>query len=248
MTQIELGMNMALKYKRILLKFSGEALMGDGDFGLDAQTLKSVVSQVKSLRDLGVEVGIVVGGGNIFRGAQIQDSGIQRTTGDHMGMMATVINALALRDVIESQGMKSQVLSAMSIEGVSSGFNANTVKKQLAEGEVLVFAAGTGSPFFTTDTAAALRGIEIDADIVLKATKVDGIYTADPVKDPAATRYQALSYDDVIQKNLQVMDMTAFVLCRDHKMPIRVFDMFKNDAVIRIVQGDDEGTLVSAGE
>jgi uridylate kinase len=241
-------MNMALKYKRILLKFSGEALMGDGDFGLDAQTLKSVVSQVKSLRDLGVEVGIVVGGGNIFRGAQIQDSGIQRTTGDHMGMMATVINALALRDVIESQGMKSQVLSAMSIEGVSSGFNANTVKKQLAEGEVLVFAAGTGSPFFTTDTAAALRGIEIDADIVLKATKVDGIYTADPVKDPAATRYQALSYDDVIQKNLQVMDMTAFVLCRDHKMPIRVFDMFKNDAVIRIVQGDDEGTLVSAGE
>ncbi|HHS99830.1 MAG TPA: UMP kinase [Thiomicrospira sp.] len=239
---------MALKYKRILLKFSGEALMGDGDFGLDAQTLKSVVSQVKSLRDLGVEVGIVVGGGNIFRGAQIQDSGIQRTTGDHMGMMATVINALALRDVIESQGMKSQVLSAMSIEGVSSGFNANTVKKQLAEGEVLVFAAGTGSPFFTTDTAAALRGIEIDADIVLKATKVDGIYTADPVKDPAATRYQALSYDDVIQKNLQVMDMTAFVLCRDHKMPIRVFDMFKNDAVIRIVQGDDEGTLVSAGE
>jgi uridylate kinase len=248
LTQIELGMNMALKYKRILLKFSGEALMGDGDFGLDAQTLKSVVSQVKSLRDLGVEVGIVVGGGNIFRGAQIQDSGIQRTTGDHMGMMATVINALALRDVIESQGMKSQVLSAMSIEGVSSGFNANTVKKQLAEGEVLVFAAGTGSPFFTTDTAAALRGIEIDADIVLKATKVDGIYTADPVKDPAATRYQALSYDDVIQKNLQVMDMTAFVLCRDHKMPIRVFDMFKNDAVIRIVQGDDEGTLVSAGE
>jgi len=239
---------MTLKYKRILLKFSGEALMGDGDFGLDSKTLNNVVAQVRALRVLGVEVGIVVGGGNIFRGAQIQGSGIQRTTGDHMGMMATVINALALRDVIESQGMKSQVLSAMAIEGVSNGFNANAVKKQIAEGQVLVFAAGTGSPFFTTDTAAALRGIEIDADIVLKATKVDGIYTADPVKDPSATRYQSLSYDDVIQKNLQVMDMTAFVLCRDHKMPIRVFDMFKDNAVIRIVQGEDEGTLVSAGE
>ena len=239
---------MALRYKRILLKFSGEALMGDGEFGLDADTLKKVVGEVKSLRDLGVEVGIVVGGGNIFRGAQIEGSGIQRTTGDHMGMMATVINALALRDVIESMGMKSQVLSAMSIEGVSTGFNANAVKKQLANGEVLVFAAGTGSPFFTTDTAAALRGVEIDADIVLKATKVDGIYNADPVKDTTATRYQSLSYDEVIQKNLQVMDMTAFVLCRDHKMPIRVFDMFKPNAVIRIVQGEDEGTLVSSGE
>lgn len=236
---------MALKYKRILLKFSGEALMGDGDFGLDANTLKSVVTEVKSLRDLGVEVGIVVGGGNIFRGAQIQGSGIQRTTGDHMGMMATVINALALRDVIESMGMRSQVLSAMAIEGVSTGFNANLVKKQLAEGEVVIFAAGTGSPFFTTDTAAALRGIEIDAEIVLKATKVDGIYTADPMKDASATRYSSLSYEEVIQKNLQVMDQTAFVLCRDHKMPIRVFDMFKDNAVIRIVKGEDEGTLVS---
>ncbi|WP_127471001.1 UMP kinase [Thiomicrorhabdus aquaedulcis] len=239
---------MTLKYKRILLKFSGEALMGDGDFGLEAKTLHRVVGQVKELHDLGVEIGIVVGGGNIFRGAQIQGSGIARTTGDHMGMMATVINALALRDVIESFGMKSQILSAMSIEGISSGFNANTVKKQLADGEVLVFAAGTGSPFFTTDTAAALRGIEIDADIVLKATKVDGIYTADPVKDLTATRYKSLTYNEVIQKNLQVMDMTAFVLCRDHNMPIRVFDMFKDNAVIRIVKGGDEGTLVSSGE
>ena len=236
---------MTLKYKRILLKFSGEALMGSGDFGLCAETLKKVVAEVKSLRSLGVEVGIVVGGGNIFRGAQIQGSGIQRTTGDHMGMMATVINALALRDVIESQGMRAQMMSAMSIEGVSSGFNASQVKKQLLDGDVVVFAAGTGSPFFTTDTAAALRGIEIDADIVLKATKVDGIYTADPKKDVHATRYTHLSYDEVIQKNLQVMDQTAFVLCRDHQMPIRVFDMFKQDAVIRIVQGEDEGTLVS---
>ena len=216
---------------------------------MDAETLKSVVSQVKSLRDLGVEVGIVVGGGNIFRGAQIQGSGIQRTTGDHMGMMATVINALALRDVVESMGMKAHVLSAMSIEGIATdGFNANAAKKMLSSGEVVIFAAGTGSPFFTTDTAAALRGVEIDADIVLKATKVDGIYTADPVKDSSATRYQSLTYDEVIQKNLQVMDMTAFVLCRDHNMSIRVFDMFKENAVIRIVQGEDEGTLVSTGE
>lgn len=239
---------MALKYKRILLKFSGEALMGDGEFGLCAETLKKVVKQVKDLCNLGVEVGIVVGGGNIFRGAQIQGSGIQRTTGDHMGMMATVINALALRDVVESMDMKAQVLSAMSIEGISTGFNANLVRKQLAAGEVVIFAAGTGSPFFTTDTAAALRGVEIGADIVLKATKVDGIYSADPYKDPNAERYSTLSYDDVIQKNLQVMDMTAFVLCRDHGMPVRVFDMFKDQAVIRIVKGEDEGTLVSSGE
>ncbi|VAW48774.1 Uridine monophosphate kinase [hydrothermal vent metagenome] len=239
---------MALKYKRILLKFSGEALMGSGDFGLDADTLKSVVSQVKALRDLGVEVAIVVGGGNIFRGAQIQGAGIQRTTGDHMGMMATVMNALALRDVIESMGMTSQILSAMPIDGISVGFDANSAQKQLVNGDVLVFAAGTGSPFFTTDTAAALRGIEVNAEIVLKATKVDGIYSADPMKDASATRYQFLTYDDVIQKNLQVMDMAAFVLCREHKMPIRVFDMFKDDAVIRIVQGESEGTLVAEGE
>ncbi len=236
---------MALAYQRVLLKFSGEALMGAGDFGLDAVTLRKVVSEVKALHDLGVEIGIVVGGGNIFRGAQIEGAGIQRTTGDNMGMMATVINALALRDVIDDMGMDALVFSAMSIEGVSHGFNANHVKKQLIEGKIAIFAAGTGSPFFTTDTAAALRGIEIDADIVLKATKVDGIYTADPVKDPLATRYNRLSYDEVIQKNLQVMDMTAFVLCRDHNMPIRVFDMFKEHAVIRIVQGENEGTLVS---
>lgn len=238
---------MSLKYKRVLLKFSGEALMGEGEFGLEAKTLRKVVAEVKALIAIGVEVGIVVGGGNIFRGAQIEGSGIQRTTGDNMGMMATVINALALRDVIEDMGMDATVFSAMSIEGVSHGFNANQVKKQLTQGKIAIFAAGTGSPFFTTDTAAALRGIEIAADIVLKATKVDGIYTADPVKDSTATRYVSLTYDEVIQRNLQVMDMTAFVLCRDHNMPIRVFDMFKEDAVIRIVKGEDEGTLVSEG-
>lgn len=236
---------MPLKYKRILLKFSGEALQGPNAFGLDADTLKKVVAEVKSLQSLGVELGLVVGGGNIFRGAQIEGAGIQRTTGDQMGMMATVINALAIRDVIEDAGMKATIFSAMSIEGISHGFNANQVRKMLEGGQIAIFAAGTGSPFFTTDTAAALRGIEIDADIVLKATKVDGIYTADPVKDASAVRLSALSYDEVISKNLQVMDMTAFVLCRDHKMPIRVFDMFKENAVIRIAQGEDEGTLVS---
>lgn len=237
---------MSLKYSRVLLKFSGEALMGANEFGLDASTLRTVVAEVKALIELGVEVGVVVGGGNIFRGAQIQGSGIQRTTGDHMGMMATVINALALRDVVEDMGMQAVVYSAMSIEGVSHGFNANQVKKTLKEGQVAIFAAGTGSPFFTTDTAAALRGIEIEADIVLKATKVDGIYTADPVKDPTAERYAQLTYDEVIQRDLKVMDMAAFVLCREHQMPIRVFDMFKEEAVVRIVRGEDEGTLVSA--
>lgn len=235
---------MALKYSRVLLKFSGEALMGQNSFGLDAETLRNVVAEVKTLHDLGVEVGLVVGGGNIFRGAQIQGSGIERTTADQMGMMATVINALAIRDVIEDMDMHAVVYSAMSIEGVSHGFHANHVKKSLAKGDIAIFAAGTGSPFFTTDTAAALRGIEIDADIVLKATKVDGIYNADPVTTPSAARYSKLSYEQVIEQNLQVMDMTAFVLCREHRMPIRVFDMFKPDAVIRIVQGEDEGTLV----
>ncbi|MBN2606363.1 MAG: UMP kinase [Thiotrichales bacterium] len=235
---------MSLKYSRVLLKFSGEALMGPGDFGLDAATLRQVVGEVKTLKGLGVEVGIVVGGGNIFRGAQIAGAGIARTTGDQMGMMATVINALALRDVVEDMGMDAVVYSAMSIEGISHGFHANQVQKDLKQGKVVIFAAGTGSPFFTTDTAAALRGIEIDAQLVMKATKVDGIYTADPMKDPNAERYSELSFDEVIAKNLQVMDMAAFVLCREHNMPIRVFDMFKKDAVVRIVKGEDEGTLV----
>ena len=235
---------MSLNYSRVLLKFSGKALMGKGDFGLDAGTLRQVVGEVKSLRELGVEVGLVVGGGNIFRGAQIAGSGIQRTTGDQMGMMATLMNALALRDVLEDMDLEAKVYSAMTIEGVSIAFNANQAKKDLRNGIVTIFAAGTGNPYFTTDSAAALRGIEIDADIVLKATKVDGIYSADPMKDPKATQYSTLSFDEVIQKKLQVMDMTAFILCKESKMPIRVFDMFKKNAVIRIVKGEQEGTLV----
>jgi uridylate kinase len=235
---------MSLKYSRILLKFSGEALMGQGSFGLDANTLRQVVGEVKSLRKLSVEVALVVGGGNIFRGAQIAGSGIQRTTGDQMGMMATVMNALALRDVLEDMGMQAKIYSAISIEGVSIAFNANQAKKDLQEGIVVIFAAGTGNPYFTTDSAAALRGIEIEANIVLKATKVDGIYSADPVKDTSATLYSKLSFDEVIQKGLQVMDMTAFILCKENNMPIRVFDMFKENAVVRIVKGEQEGTLV----
>jgi len=235
---------MALTYQRVLLKFSGEALMGENDFGLESATLEKVVAQIKSAKSIGAEIAIVVGGGNLFRGVQIQGTQIQRTTGDQMGMMATVMNALALRDVIEAAGMTATIMSAMPIESVAVGFNANEAKKKLQAGEVVIFAAGTGNPFFTTDTAAALRGIEVEADIVLKATKVDGIYTADPFKDTSATRYSVLSYDEVIEKQLQVMDLTAFVLCRDHKMPIRVFDMFKKDAVKRILQGEDEGTLV----
>jgi len=237
--------NMALKYQRVLLKFSGEALMGSGDFGLDSTTLEKVVDQIQAAQALGAEIAIVVGGGNLFRGVQIQGTQIKRTTGDQMGMMATVMNALALRDVIEAAGMRATIMSAMPIESVAVGFNANEAKKKLQSSEVVIFAAGTGNPFFTTDTAAALRGIEIEADIVLKATKVDGIYTADPFKDASATRYKVLSYDEVIEKRLQVMDLTAFVLCRDHQMPIRVFDMFKPHAVKRILQGEDEGTLVT---
>lgn len=239
---------MKLKYARILLKFSGEVLMGGADFGWDMDVLKQVAHQVKTIRAMGAEVAIVVGGGNVFRGAQLNSEEIQRSTADQMGMMATVMNGLALRDVFESQGLKSRLMSASEIEGVAQGFNANDAQKRLAEGEVLIFSGGTGNPFFTTDTAAALRGIEINADVVLKATKVDGIYDSDPMKNPQALRFSKLSYSQVIQQNLQVMDLAAFALCRDHAMPIRVFDMLKPGAIERILKGEDEGTLVTTGD
>lgn len=239
---------MKLKYSRILLKFSGEVLMGKADFGWDMAVLQQVAEQVKAIREQGVEVAIVVGGGNVFRGGQVQSKSIQRSTADQMGMMATVMNGLALRDVFESIGLKSRIMSANPVEGVAEGFNANHAQKCLASGEVLVFAGGTGNPFFTTDTAAALRGIEVGADVVLKATKVDGIYDSDPKKNPQAIRFSQLSYSDVIQQNLQVMDLAAFALCRDHAMPIRVFDMLKDGALNRILLGEDEGTLVTTGD
>ncbi|WFE68342.1 UMP kinase [Thiomicrospira sp. R3] len=239
---------MDLKYKRILLKFSGEVLMGRADFGWDINVLTQVAEQVKSIRALGVEVAIVVGGGNVFRGAQVQSDKIQRSTADQMGMMATVMNAIALRDVFESMSLTTRVMSAQAMASVTEGFSANAAQKALSAGDVVVFAGGTGNPFFTTDTAAALRGIEVNADVVLKATKVDGIYEADPFKNPDAKRYSKLSYTQVIQKNLQVMDLAAFALCRDHAMPIRVFDMLKTGAIERILQGEDEGTLVTIGD
>ncbi|MBE0493240.1 MAG: UMP kinase [Thiomicrospira sp.] len=239
---------MKLKYSRILLKFSGEVLMGKADFGWDMAVLQQVAEQVKSIREQGVEVAIVVGGGNVFRGGQVQSKAIERSTADQMGMMATLMNGLALRDVFESIGLKSRIMSASAVAGVAEGFNANYAQKCLASGEVLVFAGGTGNPFFTTDTAAALRGIEVGADVVLKATKVDGIYDSDPKKNPQAIRFAQLSYADVIQQNLQVMDLAAFALCRDHAMPIRVFDMLKDGALNRILLGEDEGTLVTTGD
>lgn len=239
---------MKLKYSRILLKFSGEVLMGNAGFGWDMAVLRLVAQQVKTVRAKGVEVAIVVGGGNVFRGGQVQSKEIQRSTADQMGMMSTVMNGLALRDVFESQGLKSRIMSASAIEGVAEGFIANKAQKYLAGGEVLIFTGGTGNPYFTTDTAAALRGVEVKADLVLKATKVDGIYDSDPMKNPQAIRLSKLTYQDVIQQDLQVMDLAAFALCRDHSMPIRVFDMLKPGAIERILEGEDEGTLVSTGE
>jgi uridylate kinase len=235
-------------YSRILLKFSGEVLMGQADFGWDIAVLNQVALQVKAIRELGVEVGIVVGGGNVFRGGQVKTQQIQRSTADQMGMMATIMNALALRDVLESQGLTSRIMTPSSIAGVAEAFHASLAQKYLSNGDVMIFAGGTGNPFFTTDTAAALRGIEIQAGVVLKATKVDGIYDSDPFKNPQAIRLAKVSYDEVIQQNLQVMDLAAFALCRDHAMPIRVFDMLKPGAIDRILQGEDEGTLVYKGE
>lgn len=237
-----------MKYSRVLLKFSGEVLMGKDTFGWDMDVLRQVTHQVMVVRNLGIQVAVVVGGGNVFRGVQVQNQEIQRSTADQMGMMATVMNGLALRDFFQSEGLKARIMSAQVIDGVVEGFSANKAQKHLDLGEVLIFTGGTGNPFFTTDTAAALRGVEIKADVVLKATKVDGIYDSDPNKNPAAIRFSSLSYDEVIKRDLKVMDLAAFALCRDHNMPIRVFDMLKEGALERILRGEDEGTLVFKGD
>lgn len=230
-------------YKRILLKLSGEALMGDDAYGINRTTINNIVAQIKEIVDLGVEVGVVIGGGNIFRGVAPAAEGMDRATADYMGMLATVMNALALQDAMRHIGVEARVQSALSIEFVEPYVRAKALRS-LEKGRVVIFGAGTGNPFFTTDTAAALRGMEIDADIVLKATKVDGIYTADPKKDPSATQYETVTFDEAITKDLKVMDATAFTLCRDQKMPIGVFNIFKVDALKRIVMGENEGTLV----
>ena len=231
-------------FKRILLKLSGEALMGDDAFGINQDTIRRMASEVVEIIKMGVQVALVIGGGNIFRGVAGGAIGMDRATADYMGMLATVMNSLALSDSLDKAGATSRVMSAISIEQVVEPYVRPKALQYLEEGKVVIFAAGTGNPFFTTDTAAALRGAEIGAEVVLKATKVDGVYTADPAKDPAATRYTTLTFDEAMMRNLQVMDATAFALCRDQNLPIKVFSILKEGALKRVVLGEDEGTLV----
>ena len=231
-------------YSRILLKLSGEALMGDDQFGINRDTIVRMVDEIAEITRLGVEVAVVIGGGNIFRGVAGGSVGMDRATADYMGMLATVMNALALGDTMNKAGLTARVMSAIAIEQVVEPYIRPKALQYLEEGKVVIFAAGTGNPFFTTDTAAALRGAEIGAQIVLKATKVDGVYDADPNKVPTAKRYAALTFDSAMQQNLGIMDATAFALCRDQKLPIKVFSIFKHGALKRVVMGDDEGTLV----
>jgi uridylate kinase len=231
-------------YKRVLLKLSGEALMGDAEFGIDPVIIDRTSKEIKEVVDAGIEVALVIGGGNIFRGVSLAASGMNRTTGDYMGMLATIINALSLQDALERHGMEVRVMSALPIKPVCEPYIQRRAVRHLEKGRVVIFAAGTGSPFFTTDSAASLRGIEIDADVVLKATKVDGVYSADPMKDPNAELYTQLSYDEVLAKGLAVMDATAIALCRDQSMPVRVFNMGKSGALMNIMRGESEGTLV----
>jgi uridylate kinase len=231
-------------YKRVLLKLSGEALMGDDPYGINRATLERIVAEVTEVVRMGVEVGVVIGGGNIFRGVAPGAAGMDRATADYMGMLATVMNALALQDAMKHLGLASRVQSALNIEQVAEPYIRGKAMRYLEEGKVVIFAAGTGNPFFTTDTAAALRGMEMNVQIVLKATKVDGVYTADPKTSPDAKRYQRLTFDEAIVKNLKVMDATALTLCRDQKLPIGVFSIFKPGALKRVILGQDEGTLV----
>lgn len=233
------------KYKRILLKLSGEALGKDG-VGIDPKILDRMALEIGQLIGIGVQVGLVVGGGNIFRGAALQAAGLDRVTGDHMGMLATVMNALAMRDALERSNIASRVMSAIPMSGVVDHYDRRKALRALERGEVVIFAAGTGNPFFTTDSAACLRGIEVNAELVLKATKVDGIYNDDPMRNPNAVKYDRLTYDEVLDQKLGVMDLTAICLCRDHKLPVRVFAMEKAGALLNIVVGGNEGTLVQS--
>jgi uridylate kinase len=231
-------------YRRVLLKLSGEALMGDDPFGINKDTIEAMVRDIGEVVQLGVELAIVIGGGNIFRGVALGAAGMDRATADYMGMMATIMNAMALQDAMRRAGIEARVQSALNIEQVVEPYIRPKAMRYLEEGKVVIFAAGTGNPFFTTDTAAALRGSEMGAEIVLKGTKVDGIYTADPKRDPRAERYAKISFDEAIARNLRVMDATALTLCRDQKLPIAVFSIFKPGALRRVVLGEDEGTLV----
>ena len=235
---------MTPKYKRILLKLSGEALMGEDSFGINRQTIEGIVAEIAQVSRMGVEVGVVIGGGNIFRGVAPGAAGMDRATADYMGMLATVMNALALQDAMRHAGLASRALSALNVEQIVEPYIRGKAIRYLEEGKIVIFAAGTGNPFFTTDTAAALRASEMGAEIVLKGTKVDGVYTSDPKKDPRAQRYSRISFDEAIVQNLKVMDATALTLCRDQKLPINVFSIFKPGALRRVVVGEDEGTLV----
>ncbi|WP_417761057.1 UMP kinase [Shewanella sp.] len=235
-------------FRRILLKLSGEALMGEEGFGIDPKVLDRMAQEIKELVELGIQVGVVIGGGNLFRGEGLAKAGMNRVVGDHMGMLATVMNGLAMRDALHRAYVNARLMSAIPLNGVCDAYNWAEAISLLKSGRVVIFSAGTGNPFFTTDTAACLRGIEIEAEVVLKGTKVDGVYTADPMKDPDATKYETLTYDEVLDKELKVMDLAAFTVARDHNMPILVFNMNKPGSLRRVIMGDTaEGTLVKAG-
>ncbi|WP_138993856.1 UMP kinase [Larkinella sp. C7] len=234
-----------LKYKRILLKLSGEALSGDKGYGIDPTVLDAYSLEIKQVVEMGVQVAIVIGGGNIFRGIQGERSGMDRVQGDYMGMLATVINAMAIQSSLEQHGLYTRVMSAIKMEQVCEPYVRRRAVRHLEKGRIVIFGAGTGNPYFTTDTTASLRAIEVEADVVLKGTKVDGVYTADPFKDKTATRYTTISFQDVYEKKLNVMDLTAFTLCKENNLPIIVFDMNGAGNLIRLVEGDDIGTLIT---
>ncbi len=234
-----------MEFKRVLLKLSGEALMGDKQFGIDNNRLAQYAKEIKSIYDKRVEIAIVIGGGNIFRGVQAEEGGMDRTQGDYMGMLATMINSMALQGALESEGMQTRLQSAIEMKEIAEPFIKRKAVRHLEKGRIVIFGAGTGNPYFTTDSAGALRAIEIEADAILKGTRVDGIYTADPEKDPSATKYDHITFDEAYEKNLNVMDMTAFTLCKENDLPIIVFDMNKEGNLAKLLQGEKIGTLVS---
>jgi uridylate kinase len=235
-----------MKYKRILLKLSGEALMGEKNYGIDSKRLEQYAQEIRRVKDLGVEIAIVIGGGNIFRGVQAENAGIDRVQGDYMGMLATLINAMALQSALEQGGMYTRLMSGIKVESVCEPFIRRRAIRHLEKGRIVIFGAGIGNPYFTTDSTAALRAIEIEADVVLKGTRVDGVYTADPEKDKTATKYSSLSFQEAYAKNLNIMDMTAFTLCQENNLPIIVFDMNKPGNLDKIVIGEDIGTLITS--
>lgn len=234
-----------MKYRRILLKLSGESLMGDQDYGISPDMLAQYASEIKQAKEEGAEIGVVIGGGNIFRGLQGAAKGMDRVQGDYMGMLATVINSMALQAELEKQGVKTELLGGLAIEPICKESSRTRMKQALEEGKVVIIGGGTGNPYFTTDTASSLRAIEMQADVILKGTRVDGIYTADPEKDPNATKYSSLTYEEALNKQLKIMDLTAFALCRENNMPIYVFDMNKKGNLIKVIKGEHIGTIVA---